>query len=529
MANSDVPYLFLQIALSKTLAGNSNSQAYYDTALFYMQKYNSPPAYFATYYQEKAVDLTRLGLLDSSFFYVRKCRQMIDSFNLPVSTVVGQLTPDYYEAEVAIRIKNYALAIDLLQRQLTILDNLNLWPNTIQALLLLSKAYFLSGKTNEAYLYMQQAFTLKENLLKEEKEARTLSFETERKMQENDAAIAMLNAKNESNRKTKYYLVGIISLLSLLAIVLTLFYINKRKNSKDLSAKNGRLSHTLEQLKSTQRQLIQSEKMASLGELTAGIAHEIKNPLNFVNNFSEVSKELIEEVKSERSKEKSERDEGLEEELLNDILQNLEKITHHGKRADAIVKGMLQHSRSSSGQKESTNINALCDEYLRLAYHGLKAKDASFSATFHFEPDELLPKVNVVPQDIGRVLLNLINNAFQAVSEKQRIASPDYAPEVKVSTKLVSRQAGFPSEEKRRDEVRRWAEIVIKDNGPGISDSIFDKIFQPFFTTKPTGQGTGLGLSLSYDIIKAHGGDLIAINNGTDGASFIITLPLNLT
>jgi C4-dicarboxylate-specific signal transduction histidine kinase len=200
------------------------------------------------------------------------------------------------------------------------------------------------------------------------------------------------------------------------------------------------LRTAFENLKSTQSQLIQSEKMASLGELTAGIAHEIQNPLNFVNNFSDVNKELIEELKSEKSKVKSERDEELENQLLNDIELNLEKINHHGKRADAIVKGMLQHSRTSSGQREPTDINALADEYLRLAYHGLRAKDKSFNAHFKTDFDNSIGKLNIVPQEIGRVILNLINNAFYAVDEKKKHASTGsvengYEPTVSVSTK----------------------------------------------------------------------------------------------
>jgi signal transduction histidine kinase len=278
-----------------------------------------------------------------------------------------------------------------------------------------------------------------------------------------------------------------------------------------LETQKTSLEKTLTELKSTQAQLIQSEKMASLGELTAGIAHEIQNPLNFVNNFSEVSKDLIEEVKSERSKVKGERDEALEEELLNDISQNLEKINHHGKRADAIVKGMLAHSRTSSGQKELIDINALCDEYLRLAYHGMKARDSSFEASFRFEADNTLLKINVVPQDMGRVLLNLINNAFQACTNAEfRMMNAELNPLVTVSTKKLG------------DKIV----ISVKDNGPGIPDSIKDKIFQPFFTTKPTGQGTGLGLSLSYDIVKAHGGELKMNSDIGKGSVFTITLPL---
>lgn len=256
-----------------------------------------------------------------------------------------------------------------------------------------------------------------------------------------------------------------------------------------VTERTAELHHSLETLKSTQAQLIQSEKMASLGELTAGIAHEIQNPLNFVNNFSDISNELIDEMVEELEK-------GYTEEakvISADIKQNLEKIHHHGKRASDIVKGMLEHSRKSTGEKVETDINALCDEYVRLSYHGLRAKDKSFNATFEIILDSDLPKIKIIPQDIGRVLLNLINNAFWAVNDnKIKLGEGDYRPKVTVTTK---------SHEKA-------IEIIVKDNGNGIPKENIGKIFQPFFTTKPTGQGTGLGLSLSYDIIKAHGGTL---------------------
>jgi signal transduction histidine kinase/ligand-binding sensor domain-containing protein len=261
------------------------------------------------------------------------------------------------------------------------------------------------------------------------------------------------------------------------------------------------------QLKSTQSQLIQSEKMASLGELTAGIAHEIQNPLNFVNNFSEVSNELLDEMKDEFKK--GETEVGFA--IAADIKQNLEKILHHGKRADAIVKGMLQHSRRSSGVKESTDINAFADEYLRLAYHGLRAKDKSFNATLNTDYDPTIGNINIVPQDIGRVILNLITNAFYVVNEKSKQGISGYEPTVEVSTK------------KAGDKVL----ISVKDNGNGIPDSIKEKIFQPFFTTKPTGQGTGLGLSLSYDIVKAHRGELKVETKEGEGSTFIIQIPIN--
>jgi signal transduction histidine kinase len=259
-------------------------------------------------------------------------------------------------------------------------------------------------------------------------------------------------------------------------------------------------------LKATQKQLIQSEKMASLGELTAGIAHEIQNPLNFVNNFSEVSKELLDEMKEAIEKGDTE----AAKEIMLNVIQNLEKINHHGKRADAIVKGMLQHSRSSSGQKEATDINALCDEYLRLAYHGLRAKDKSFNAKFETHLDETVGSLNVIPQDIGRVILNLINNAFYAVSERKKLNETGFEPTVTVSTKKESSHVL----------------ITVADNGNGIPQKVLDKIFQPFFTTKPTGQGTGLGLSLSYDIVKAHGGELKVETTEGEGSKFNIVLPL---
>jgi signal transduction histidine kinase len=252
--------------------------------------------------------------------------------------------------------------------------------------------------------------------------------------------------------------------------------------------------------------------MASLGELTAGIAHEIQNPLNFVNNFSEISSELIDEIHEELDK----GDIVEVKAISTDIKQNLEKINRHGRRAADIVKGMLLHSRTGSGQKEPTDINALADEYLRLAYHGLRAKDKTFNADFKTDFYESLPKINVIPQDIGRVLLNLINNAFYVVNEKSKQNIEGYKPEVTVRTASWNPPSGG-----------RGAFISVSDNGPGIPENIKDKIFQPFFTTKPTGQGTGLGLSLSYDIVKAHGGEIKVESLENEGTEFTIQLPVN--
>ncbi len=275
---------------------------------------------------------------------------------------------------------------------------------------------------------------------------------------------------------------------------------------------NEALNKSLKELKAAQAQLIQSEKMASLGELTAGIAHEIQNPLNFVNNFSEVSKELLEEMKEELE------DGNLDEvrEITSDVISNLEKILHHGKRADGIVKGMLMHSRTSKGEKEATDINALVDEYLRLAYHGLRAKDKSFNVKLETDYDDSTGKIEIVPQDIGRVILNIITNAFHACTERNRnvndeIKPEDYQPTVTVNTK------------KAADQIL----ISITDNGNGIPEDLVAKIFQPFFTTKPTGQGTGLGLSLSYDIVKAHQGKLHFETEPGVGTTFFIELPVN--
>jgi signal transduction histidine kinase len=259
------------------------------------------------------------------------------------------------------------------------------------------------------------------------------------------------------------------------------------------------------ELKSTQAQLIQSEKMASLGELTAGIAHEIQNPLNFVNNFSEVNQELIVEMKEEL--EKGNVDEVAK--MISQIGDNEAKILHHGKRADAIVKSMLQHSRTSSNIKEPTDLNALADEYLRLAYHGMRSKDKSFNAAMQTDYDESIGLIPLIPQDIGRLLLNLYNNAFYAVNDKKKTAEKGYEPTVSVTTKKIN----------------SMVEIRIKDNGSGIPQKVRDKIFQPFFTTKPTGEGTGLGLSLSYDIAKAHGGEIKVSTKEGEFTEFVIRVP----
>jgi len=285
----------------------------------------------------------------------------------------------------------------------------------------------------------------------------------------------------------------------------------EREKSREKELEQAKeIEKAYNELKTTQAQLVQSEKMASLGELTAGIAHEIQNPLNFVNNFSEVNKELVDELKAERSKPDPERNRELEDELLNTLEQNLEKINHHGRRADSIVKNMLQHSRSGTGQKEDVNVNAIAEEFLHLSYHGLRAKDKAFNVTLQKNFDPQLGLIRAVPQDLGRVLLNLYNNAFYATAEKMKHGIPGYEPVVMVSTKKSNGKAEFR----------------IRDNGIGIPDKVKEKIFQPFFTTKPTGQGTGLGLSMSFDIVKAHGGEIRVETREGEYTEFIVRLPV---
>ena len=323
--------------------------------------------------------------------------------------------------------------------------------------------------------------------------------------------------KIETQGRVRMYILLITLIVFLVFGAALLYsYLQKRKANLLLASQKKQIESTLQNLKSTQAQLIQSEKMASLGELTAGIAHEIQNPLNFVNNFSEVSNEMMSELKIKNEKLKIEDVEI--NELIDDISGNLSKISHHGKRASDIVKGMLEHSRKSTGEKTLTDINAMCDEYLRLAYHGYRAKDKSFNADYELITEKFLPKLNVIPQDMGRVLLNIINNAFYACAKKVELNSNsdvlienNYKPKVIVTTKSKG----------------NIVEISVRDNGNGIPQNIIDKIFQPFFTTKPTGQGTGLGLSMSYDIVKAHGGELIVESTEGKETTFKIKIPIS--
>ena len=367
------------------------------------------------------------------------------------------------------------------------------------AITILTKDYKLKNQNDSIIRYLELSIALNDSLFNKEKTRaiQNLTFNEQLRQQEIEAA------KIRYENQVKMY-----AMLASLIIFLLIAFILFRSNMQKQKA-NKEIGKAYQELKSTQAQLIQSEKMASLGELTAGIAHEIQNPLNFVNNFAEVNAELVAEMKEEIDKGNIEEVKS----IADDIEDNEQKIIHHGKRADSIVKGMLQHSRVSTGQKEMIDINALADEYLRLSYHGMRAKDKSFNVVIKTDFDSNVEKINLVPQDIGRMLLNLFNNAFYAAMQRKNEAGDSYEPAECVTTKKVDGKV----------------EIHVKDNGIGISQKVVDKIFQPFFTTKPTGQGTGLGLSLSYDIVKAHGGEIRVETNEVESTEFIVILPIRST
>ena len=368
----------------------------------------------------------------------------------------------------------------------------------------LSDYYRAAGNNDSTVKYQALIIKINDSLFntRQTQQFQNIEFDEQQRQQQIEAA--------KDAERIKYRMWGLITGLGIFLFIAIILYRNSLQRKKAnvlLSKQKEELENTLSKLKTTQTQLVQSEKMASLGEMTAGIAHEIQNPLNFVNNFSEVNSELLDELKEELKNGNTQ----TAVDIANDVKDNEEKINYHGKRADAIVKSMLQHSRTSSGKKELTDINALADEYVRLAYHGLRAKDKSFNAKFETDFDSGLQPVNVIPQEIGRVLLNLINNAFYAVSEKEKQAGGNYEPAVRITTKKIGNKI----------------EVRVQDNGNGIPLKVLDKIFQPFFTTKPPGQGTGLGLSLSYDIItKAHGGEFNVETKEGEGTTFIITLPM---
>lgn len=449
-------YIFSNMAAAYSKKGdNVKALQYFHKAISQADDTRSP-RYKSIAFTAIAQHFQRVGQMDSSVYYAKK------AINTVQNTLLRYLA-----------IKPVKLLMDI-------------YENT-------------NADSTIKYLKIYRAANDSLNSTRANQQLQMMTYEEEQRTRDLAAEKTAYRNKIKTN-----LMLGGLAVFLLIAIILY-------RNNRQKHTANRELETTLSSLRSTQSQLIQSEKMASLGELTAGIAHEIQNPLNFVNNFAEVSNELIAEMVDEVNKGNTAEVKA----IATDVQQNLEKILHHGKRADAIVKGMLQHSRSSSNQKEPTDINALADEYLRLAYHGLRAKDKSFNATMKTDYDTSLGSVPVVPQDIGRVILNLITNAFYAVNEKKtlRQAQGDnhYEPTVSVSTRKLDGKV----------------EIQVKDNGNGIPKMVLDKVFQPFFTTKPAGQGTGLGLSLSYDIIKAHGGEIKLETTEGEGTLFTIQLPVS--
>jgi two-component system NtrC family sensor kinase len=471
---------------------------YADECMNYGNKNSNDPVY-AIALMQKVFILLLMEKPAQAYLYLLEVQALIDRFHFQLSGNDGDLEFDFGFYRYYRLINDDKTAATYLQAAYAKAVTENANDFQIKYLKELA-SFYEKSQPALSMKYINRYFQLLDTLEISNQKFKVAQFEIEQKELEQNQKINSLKQERAiqeatlSQRNTILW----ISLIALFLIVASLIflYLQFRNNRK-----------TLHSLRKTQRQLILVEKMASLGELTAGIAHEIQNPLNFVNNFSEVSNELIVEMNEELDKGEIEEAKA----IASDIKQNLEKINHHGKRAGDIVKGMLQHSRTSSGKKEPTDINALADEYLRLAYHGLRAKDKSFNADFQTDFDPTLPKINVIPQDIGRVLLNLINNAFYAVNERSKKGEPGYVPSVSITTQLTANSRLL---------------IAVKDNGNGIPEHIKDKIFQPFFTTKPTGQGTGLGLSLSYDIIRTHNGEIKVETKEGEGTEFIILLTI---
>ena len=397
---------------------------------------------------------------------------------------------------------------------LRLCENRRFGEHATMAVNFIATSYELQGKPDSALKYTKIFIAINDTIINQSKllQIDLLNFDEAQRQKEIQRKVD--EAQERYANRIRYY--TLFSAAAIFLLISLLLYRNNRSKQiankslelqkKEIDLQRAKAEETLHELKSTQAMLVQSEKMASLGDLTAGIAHEIQNPLNFVNNFSEINKELLEETSQEMDKGNFE----LAKTMIREVINNEDKINHHGKRADAIVKGMLLHSRKSTGQKESVDINDLTDEYLRLSYHGLRAKDKSFNAHLETDYDQSIGLVNVIPQDIGRALLNLCNNAFYAVAEKQKLYPGNYEPTVSVKTKKINNKV----------------EISVRDNGIGIAQKYIDKIFLPFFTTKPVGQGTGLGLSMSFDLIKAQGGELKVKTKEGEGTEFLIQIPV---
>ena len=538
-----------QINIYRDLSANNRDQGNYQDGLMYSFKAielgklkKQPIDKLGLSYIEAGAIYQEMNIPDSALYYLHQVKLPDNPDNdgfigfnfLMIGRTYAKMGND------ALALKYYKLSIEALSKSNDIKDIVNVY-NSI------AKLYKKEDKTDSCIYYAKMGFDMAQNasfkkglfetsvflseIYEKKDAAQSLSYykiatAAKDSMFNLQKTMRFLNSQfneqvrlreEEANKLSYRNKIRIYTLLAALGVFLLLAVILYRNNRHKQKAK-AKVEKAYNELKATQAQLIQSEKMASLGELTAGIAHEIQNPLNFVNNFSEINSELLAEMSQEIDKGNFQQVKIIAE----DVEANEDKIGHHGKRADAIVKAMLQHSRSTSGTKEPTDINALTDQYLRLSYHGLRASDKSFNVTMQTNFDESIEKINIIPQDVGRVLLNLFNNAFFAVTEKKRsLHLPkeelEYEPVVSVSTKLVNSPL---------EEGGKRVEIRVGDNGNGIPPKVLDKIFQPFFTTKPTGQGTGLGLSLSYDIIKAHGGEIKVETKENERAEFVIYLPL---
>jgi two-component system, NtrC family, sensor kinase len=491
----------------------------YDSALYY---FNEAKAIFdhINYLSGKGYSLGNIGMV-----YASIGKNQLAEKNINVAIRILEETQDYYPicvylismADVYLGKGDHQTALNYALRSLRLAEQYALKEQVADASLKLSKLYERAGNTSEAFQYYKKHITYRDSVNNINTVQRMADLRTNYEVSQKQREVDLLN-QQKRNKQNLNLALGVI--LGLTIVIIGILLKNNRDKQKayqildlqkqETDTQKAMAENALSELQLTQRQLIQSAKMASLGELTAGIAHEIQNPLNFVNNFSELSAELLDELKEGTVQKLTDPDKAKADEIINDLAGNLQKISFHGKRADSIIKGMLQHSRASTGQKEPTNINALAEECLRLSYHGLRAKDKTFNVNFKADFDESIGTIEVIPQDIGRVFLNLYNNAFYAVNEKKKQGDSAFEPLVSVTTKRVGNKV----------------KISVRDNGTGIPQSLLDKVFQPFFTTKPTGYGTGLGLSLSYDIIKAHGGELKVETKEGEFTEFIIQLPM---
>ncbi|MEP6261977.1 MAG: ATP-binding protein [Gillisia sp.] len=477
------------------------------------------PITLAALMQQESHYYIKTNSFDLADSLLNELWDIVNENNIPVVSSGGIIKPDHYLALLGIEQNRPEKAISLLNENIPRLGNLR--AEILKDYKLQAYLYEKLGDYKNAYLVKEKQQQLQEQIQTDADKYRRVSFEVEQEINQKELSITALQAENQIATITQKFSIGLVIMFLLLTSMIYYRFHSKKKA-------NTILETTLSNLKSTQKQLIQSEKMASLGELTAGIAHEIQNPLNFVNNFADVSDEMLDELKEELAK----GDIAEATILANDVKANLQKITHHGKRADAIVKGMLAHSRAGSSEKQLTDINALADEYLRLSYHGIRAKNKNFNSNFKTDLAGNLPKLNVAAQDIGRVLLNLFNNAFYAVQEKAEkealLAVATYENDAQqISQNIIATAAYTPMVMLRTQLIDGKVIITVSDNGNGIPQAIKEKIFQPFFTTKPTGEGTGLGLSLSYDIIKAHGGEITVDSKEGEGTMFTIQIPLN--